>query len=162
MPSWMSWLFDEMAHIQKFPRMAVGLVILAALGGWYGASLLSGTQVSNLQSEVALLKTQLAATDGPGDPLPTYSLGGSNILIYKSPNWTTQETARRVELDWNRLADLEAYAVLRMRTEGESASTWVQARIVNVTNGREVVATTDRHSGGLISVRLQLPRATGV
>ena len=67
-----------------------------------------------------------------------------------------------MELDWNRLADVEAYVVLRMRTSGESASTWVQARIVNITNAREVVATTERHSGRVISVRLQLPRATGV
>ena len=162
MPSWTSWLFDELAHIQMFPRVAVGLVILAALGGWYVASLLSRTQVSNLQSEVALLKSQLVAADDPGGPLPTYSLGGSNILIYNNPNWTTQNTARTVELDWNRLADLEVYAVLRMRTEGESASTWVQARIVNITNAREVVATTDRHRGSVVSVRFRLPRAPGV
>ena len=162
MPSWLSWLFDELAHIQKFPRLAVGLVLLAAVGSWYLANLLSRTQISNLQSEVALLKSQLAAADGPVGPLPTYSLGGSDILIYNSPNWTTQDTARRVELDWNRLVDVEAYAVLRMRTEGESTSTWVQARIVNITGGREVVATTERHRGGMISVRSQLPRASGV
>ena len=161
MPAWMSWVLDELAHIREFPRVAVGLVILAAVGGWYVANLLSRTQVSNLQSEVALLKSQLAAADGPDGLLPTYSLGGSNILVYSSPNWTTQDTARPVELDWNRLADVEVYAVLRMRTEGEPASTWVQARIVNITNTREVVTTTDRHRGGVISFRLQLPRATG-
>lgn len=64
-----------------------------------------------------------------------------------------------MELDWNRLANVEAYAVLRMRTEGELASTWVQGRIVNITNN-EVVATTEQYRGGKISVRFQLPRAT--
>ena len=49
--------------------------------------------------------------------------------------------------------------MLRMRTEGESASTWAQGRIVNITN-REVVATTERHRGSKISLRFQLPRAT--
>ena len=161
MPSWLNWLFDELAHIQQFPRSAVGLVVLAALGGGYLANLLSRTQISNLQSEVALLKSQLATVDGPLGPLPSYSLGGSNILIYTNPNWTTQDTAKRVELDWNRLVNVEAYAVLRMRTEGESESTWVQGRIVNITN-HEVVATTELHRGSTISVRFQLPRATSV
>ena len=161
MPSWLSWLFDELAHIQEFPRLAVGLVLLAAVGSWYLAGLLSRTQISNLQSEVALLKSQLTAAEGPVGPLPTYSLGGSDILIYNSPNWTTQETAKRVELDWNRLVDVEAYAVLRMRTEGESTSAWIQARIENITNNGEVVATTERHRGDMLPVRLQLPRAAG-
>ena len=76
MPAWMSWVLDELAYIRKFPRVAVGLVILAALGGWYAANFLSRTQISNLQSEVGLLKSQLAAADGPDGPLPTYSLGG--------------------------------------------------------------------------------------
>ena len=66
-----------------------------------------------------------------------------------------------VELDWNRLVDVEAYAVLRMRTEGESTSACIQARIVNITNNGEVVATTDRHRGDMLPVRLQLPRAAG-
>ena len=161
MPSWLNWLFDELSHIQQFPRLAVGLVVLATVGGWYLANFLSRTQISNLQSEVALLKSRLATADGPLGPLPSYSLGGSDILIYTNPNWTTQDTAKRVELDWNRLVNVEAYAVLRVRTEGESESTWVQGRIVNITN-REVVATTERHRGGKISVRFQLPRATSV
>ena len=161
MPSWLNWLFDELSHIQQFPRLAVGLVVLATVGGWYLANFLSRTQISNLQSEVALLKSQLATADGPLGPLPSYSLGGSDILIYTSPNWTTQDTAKRVELDWNRLVNVEAYAILRVRTEGESESTWVQGRIVNITN-REVVATTERHRGGKISVRFELPRATSV
>ena len=160
MPSWLSWLSDELAHIQQFPWLAVSLVFLTAGGVWSLTNLLYRTQISNLQSEVALLKSQLEAADSSVGPLPTYSLGGSDILTYNNPNWATQDTARRVELDWNRLVDLEAYAVLRMRTEGDSTSAWVQARIVNITNGREVVATTDRHTGGMISVRLQLPRAT--
>ena len=45
--------------------------------------------------------------------------------------------------------------------KGDPASTWVQGRILNYTSG-EVVATTERHNGGKISVRLSLPRATGV
>ena len=159
MPSWLNWLFDELAHIQQFPRLAVGLVILAALGGWYFANLLSGKQISILQSEVSLLKSRLATADGPLGPLPSYSLGGSNILIYTNPNWTTQDTAKRVELDWNRLVNVDAYAVLQMRTEGESESTWVQGRVVNITN-HEVVAVTERHRGNKISMRFQLPRAT--
>ena len=159
MPSWLNWLFDELARIQQFPRLAVSLVVLAALGGWYLANFLSSTQISNLQSEVALLKSQLATVDDPLGPLPSYSLGGSDILIYTNPNWNTQDTAKRVELDWNHLVNIEAYAVLLMRTEGESESTWVQGRIVNITN-REVVATTERHRGGKISARFQLPRAT--
>ena len=160
MPSWLSWLFDELAHIRKFPRSAVGLVLLAAVGSWYFANLLCNTQISNLKSEVSLLKSQLATAEVPIGPLPTYPLGGSDILIYNSPNWNTQQTAKTVELDWTRLVNVEAYAVLRMRTEGESTSSWVQARIVNISSGREVVATTERHRGGMISVRLQLPRAS--
>ena len=157
--TWLNWLFDELTHIQQFPRSTVGLVVLAAAGAWYLAHFLSRTQISNLQSEVALLKSQLATADGPLGPLPLYPLGGSDILIYNNPNWITQDTAKRVELDWNRLVNIEAYAVLQMRTEGKSESAWVQGRIVNITN-REVVATTERHRGGKISVRFQLPRAT--
>ena len=109
MPAWLNWLLDELAHIQQFPRLAVGLVVLAVLGGWYSAKFLSRTQISNLQSEVALLKSRLASSaDGPLGPLPSYSLGGSDILIYTSPNWTTQDTAKTVELDWNHLVNVEA------------------------------------------------------
>ena len=156
MLSWLNQLFDELGHIQEIPKLAVSLVATTAVGVWFLAGHLSKTQISNLQSEVALLKSQLATVDGPLGPLPRNSLGGSDILIYANPNWTRQDTAKRVELDWNRLANIEAYAVLLMRTEGESESTWVQGRIVN----REVVATTERHRGGKISARFQLPRAT--
>ena len=159
MLSWLNQLFDELGHIQEIPKLAVSLVATTALVVWFLAGHLSKTQISNLQSEVALLKSQLETVDGPLGPLPSYSLGGSDILIYAIPNWTTQDTAKRVELDWNRLANIEAYAVLLMRTEGESESTWVQGRIVNITN-REVVATTERHRGGKISARFQLPRAS--
>ena len=161
MSSWLSWVFDNSAHIKKCWKPAVILAVLFAVGTWSVANYLSRIQISNLQSEVALLKSQLATEDGSVAPLPMYSLGGSNILIYKNPDWSTQDTAKEVELDWNRLIDVEAYAVLRIRTEGEPTSTWVQARIINKTNGREVVGTTERHSGSKISVRLQLPRATG-
>ena len=51
--TWLNWLFDELTHIQQFPRSDVGLVVLAAAGTWYLADFLSRTQISNLQSEVA-------------------------------------------------------------------------------------------------------------
>ena len=63
--TWLNWLFDELTHIQQFPRLAVGLVVLAVAVAWYLAYFLSRTQISNLQSEVALLKSQLATADGP-------------------------------------------------------------------------------------------------
>ena len=160
MPDWLSWILEELAHLRQFPKVAVVLVVLAGGGGWYLASLLYKTQVSNLKSEVALLKSRLEAEDGGDRPLPIYPLGGSNVLVYSSAEWTTQDTAKRVELDWNRLGDVEAYAVLRIRAEGESASRWAQARVVDFTND-EVVATTERHQGGVISIRLQLPRGVG-
>ena len=118
----MSWIFDDLIHLRKFWKSAVVLAVLVAVGAWSVADYLAKTQISNLQSEVSLLKNQLEAKTGAAGPLPTYSLGGSNILIYNNPNWSTQDTARSVELDWNRLLDVEAYAVLRMRTEGEPTS----------------------------------------
>lgn len=160
MPAWLNWLFDELTRIQQFPRTAIGLVVIAALGGWYIASFLYRNQISNLESEVALLKSQLATAESRVDVLPSYSLGGSEVLIYNSATWTTQDTARTVELDWSRLGDVDANAVLRLRTEGDSASAWVQGRVINMTN-QEIVATTDRHTGSKIPVRLRIPRATG-
>ena len=160
MPPWFNWLCDELPRIRQFWKSAVGIFLLGVLGGWFLTDLLLKTQISNLKSEVSLLKSQLATVDGPPSPLPSYSLGGSDLLTYNNPDWKTQDTARTVELDWNRLVNIEAYAVLRMRTEGESEFTWVQGRILNITN-REVVATTERHRGSKISVRFQLPRATG-
>ena len=160
MPSWLRWLPDEWAHIQKFPRLAVALIVLAAGGSWFLLDRLNEAQVSNLKSQVALLKSQLAASKEAGDPLPTYSLGGSNLLIYKSSSWAPQNTAKSVEIDWNRLAGVNAYAVLRMRTDGQPTS-WVQARIVNITGSYEVVGTTESHRGRITQVRLPLPRATG-
>ena len=71
-----------------------------------------------------------------------------------------QDTARNVELNWSDLTNIDAYAVLRIRAEGEDASKWAQARIVNMTNG-EVVATTQRHQEKQMTVRFQLPRGTG-
>ena len=159
--SGLNWLFDELHHIQQFWRLAVGLCVLALLAGWGLASQLSKTQISNLKSEVALLNRQLATKASPPSPLPWYSLGGSNVLIYNSPNWTTQDTAEKVELDWDNLVNVEVDAVLRMRTEGVSASAWVQGRIMNIVND-EVVAVTGQHKGSKTSVRLRLPHATGV
>ena len=160
MPSRLSWIYDDLVHITKFWKSAVVLAVLVSVGTWSVADFLARTQISNLQSEVALLKSQLEARSGAAGPLPAYSLGGSNLLIFNNPKWATQDTSRNVELDWNRLIDMEAYAVLRMRTEGEPTSSWVQARIVNLTNG-EVVGTTEQHKGGAVSVRMQLPRASG-
>ena len=160
MPPWLRWLSGNWAHLQKFWKLAVPLAIVVMGCTWYVTDYLFTIQVSNLQSEVDLLKSQLADVDRPVGPLPTYSLGGSDVLHYRFPNWTTQDTAREVKLDWDRLVDVDAYAVLRMRTSGTSTSTWVQARIMNITN-REVVATTKRHRGGKVLVRLQLPCATG-
>ena len=100
-----------------------------------------------------------ASRDTPTGPLPRYSLGGSNVLIYNNEDWTDQDTARRVELDWGSLAELDADALLRMRTEGDPG--WVQGRIINVTDG-EVVATTESHSDRPILVRFRIPRARGV
>ena len=167
MPPWLSWIFDELHHIRKLGRLVVSLCVLALIAGWGFASLLSKTQISNLKSEVALLNRQLAIADNPPSPLPWYSLGGSNILIYNYSDssdylgWTIQNTAEKVNLNWDNLVNVEAYAVLQMRAEGDPASTWVQGRILNITSG-EVVATTERLSGGKISVRLPLPRATGL
>ena len=133
--------------------------MLSAFAGWYLARFLSGTQLSNLQSQIALLKSRLESTAGSLGPLPSYPLGGSDILIYTNPNWMRQDTAKSVELDWNRLANVEAFAVLHIRTEGDSVSQWVQGRIKNITNS-EVVATTEQHRGSKITVRFQLPRAS--
>ena len=54
------------------------------------------------------------------------------------------------------MADIDAYVVLRMSADGESA--WVQGRID--TDG-EVVAISERHQGGVTVQRLPLPRAIG-
>ena len=119
MLSWLNQLFDELGHIQEIPKLAVSLVATTAGGG----VVLSGPPVENPDIEPA--KRSGSAKEPTGDcgwpawSSSSYSLGGSDILIYANPNWTTQDTAKRVELDWNRLANIEAYAVLLMRTEGE-------------------------------------------
>ena len=71
--------------------------------------------------------------------------------------WITQDVAQSVSLDWGRMTDVDAYAVLQMSADGESA--WVQGRVRNLTDG-EVVATTDRHNGSVTTTRFLLPRAT--
>ena len=50
--TWLNWLFDELTHIQQFPRSTVGLVVLAAAGAWYLAHFLSRTQISNLVAKL--------------------------------------------------------------------------------------------------------------
>lgn len=160
--SWLNWLFDELHHIRRFWRLAVGLCVLALLAGWYLGGLLSQTQISNLKSEVKLLHRQMETADNPPSHLPWYSLGGSNFLIYNYSDssdpseWTIQDTAEKVNINWDNLGNIEAYAVLQMRADGDPASTWVQGRILNITNN-EVVATSERYSGSKISVRLPLP-----
>ena len=112
------------------------------------------------EDELVRTRSELKAAQAESGPLPTYSLGGSNVLVYESTEWTTQDTARKVELDWNALTNIDANAVLRIRTEGEDPAKWAEARIVNLTNG-EVVATTHRHQGKEVALRFELPRATG-
>ena len=152
-------LVDEIDVLKQFPTVAFALVVVVGLAVW-GASrwFYTGT-ISNLKSQVALQQSQLEARpDSPLGPLPSYPLGGSDIMVYNSEGWTNQDTRRRVTLDWGSLGDVDADAVLHMRTEGEG---WVQARIMNETDG-EIVATTERHSGPVISARFRLPRAVGV
>ncbi len=147
---------DNWRVVLKYPLLAVALVVLGAVPAWFSR----GVVVSNLESEVALLKSQLeAAGRAPQGPLPSYSLGGSAILFRSSPEWATPSTARRVELDWGRLEGIDVNAVLQIRSRGESS--WVQGRILNVTDGA-VVATSGRHSGDQLLRRFTLPRATGV
>ena len=155
------WLLNDLSGILQFPRLAVGIFSLGLLVGWWAKRTLSSTQVANLQSEVALLKSQLEAANASPGPLPSYSLGGSDTLVYNNENWTTQDTAKKVGLDWSVLKNIEAYAAVRLRTEGESPSQWIQARIINVTDN-EIVATSERHSGSTISQRFPLQRATGI
>ena len=51
--------------MRQFWRLALGLCVLALLAGWYLGGLLSQTQISNLKSEMALLKRQLETADNP-------------------------------------------------------------------------------------------------
>ena len=174
-------VLDAIDGLRQFPRLAVALVLVAGAVSWWASwwyytrtisnlttqaavlqTQLEGrtNTISNLRSEVTQLQTQLAGrTNAPPGPLPSYSLGGSDVLVHHIDDWATQDTARRVELDWDSLADLEADAVLRIRTEGDTG--WAQGRIINATD-REIIATTERHSGPPVLVRFRLPRARGV
>lgn len=155
--SYFDWLINDLQAIREHPRTAVALFMVGALLAWW----VRGVTVSNLQSQVALLQTRLeVGPDSLPRPLPSYPLGGSDILVYNSAEWTKQDTARTVELDWRHLAGVDAHAVLRMRSEGDS-ETWVQGRVLNITDN-EVVATSERHTGRPIVVRFRLPRAAGV
>jgi hypothetical protein len=180
---YLQWILDEIGGLRQFPRLAVALVLCAAAASWWTSRWHYTGQISNLRSQIDLLQTEVDVRTntisnlrseveqlqteleaGPGTllgPLPRYSLGGSNILVYNSDErWTRQDTARNVELDWGSLDDLEADVVLRLRADGTPPG-WVQARLINVTDG-EVVATTQRHSGPAMVVRSRLPRARGV
>ena len=152
------WLRDEWHGIQQFPVLAVILVLLAAGLSWVTSQWLLENRMATMQSEIDLLKSQTAVTADWQGPLPEYSFGETSLLVYNSSEiWITQDVAQSVSLEWGRMADVDAYAVLRMSADGESA--WVQGRVRNVTDG-EVVATTDRHNGSVTITRFLLPRAT--
>ena len=175
------WVLDAIDGLRQFPRLAVAVVLVAGAVSWWASWWYYTRTISNLRSQSAVLQTELQArantisdlrsevaqlrtqsearTNAPPGPLPRYSLGGSDILVHHTDDWATQDTARRVELDWDSLEDLEADAVLRVRTEGDTG--WVQGRIINATD-REIVATTERRSGPPVLVRFRLPRARGV
>ena len=156
--------WDECHGIRQFPFLAVILVLIVAMFSWNVSQWFSENRMATMQERMAtiqsendLLKSQSAVTANRQGPLPVYSFGGSVILVYNNPDWTTQYTTRPVLLDWSRMADIDAYAVLRMRADrGESA--WVQGRIE--TDG-EVVAISERHHGDVTVQRLLLPRAIG-
>ena len=151
------WLIRDWRVVRENPRVVVGSFMIGALLVWF----LSAGTISNLQSEVGLLTTRLQiSADGALGPLPEYSLGGAESLVTSSEEWISPTTARSVELDWTSLAGIDVQVVLRMRAPG-SDSSWIEARILNATDG-EVVATTDRHSGSWIAARVPVPRATGV
>ena len=149
-------LWDELHGIRQFPFLAVLLVLLAVVLSWKMSQWMSKNRIATMQERMAtiqsennLLKSQSAVTADWQGPLPVYSFGGSDTLVYNNPDWNTQVTARPVLLDWGRMADIDAYAVLRMSADGESA--WVQGRID--TDG-EVVAISERHQGGVTVQRL--------
>ena len=159
------WLRDEGHGIQEFKVLAVILVVLPAVLSWVTSQWLLENRMATMQERMAtiqsendLLKSQTAATADWQGPLPEYSFGETSLLVYNSSEiWITQDVAQSVSLDWGRMADVDAYAVLRMSADGESA--WVQGRVRNLTDG-EVVATTDRHNGSVTITRFLLPRAT--
>ena len=152
------WLRDEGHGIQEFKVLEVILVVLPAGLSWVTSQWLLENRMATIQSENDLLKSQTAATADWQGPLPEYSFGETSLLVYNSSEiWITQDVAQSVSLDWGRMADVDAYAVLRMSADGESA--WVQGRVRNLTDG-EVVATTDRHNGSVTITRFLLPRAT--
>ena len=148
---YLQWVLDEIGGLRQLPRLAVALVLCAAAVSWWTSRWYYTGTISNLRSQAELLRTELEARtntisnlrsevdqlqaelgarpDTPPGPLPRYSLGGSNILVYNSgETWIQQDTARRVELDWGSLGDLDADAVLRVRSEGDPG--WVQGRII--------------------------------
>ena len=149
------------------PKSSALRCVAAAIGALSAWSL-RGATISNLQSQVDLLRVRLevGSESSPPFPLPEYSLGGSEFGTLSSDEWVNPTTARRIELDWGGLGGVDVQAVLRMRApvpqraQG-SDSAWVETRILNVTDG-EVVATSERHSGSWIVTRVPLPRATGV
>ena len=152
------WLRDEWHGIQQFPVLAVILVLLAAGLSWVTSQWLLKNRMATIQSENDLLKSQAAVIADRQGPLPEYSFGETSLLVYNSSEiWITQDVAQSVSLDWGRMTDVDAYAVLQMSAGGESA--WVQGRVRNLTDG-EVVATTDRHNGSVTTTRFLLPRAT--
>lgn len=59
MPPWLGWMSQEIVHIKKFWRAALVLMVVISVVIWVAKDYLEGTQKSNLQSELAVLRTQL-------------------------------------------------------------------------------------------------------
>ena len=117
--SYLQWVLGEIDGLRQFPRLAVALVLCAGAVSWWASWWYYTRTISNLRSQVGLLQTELqthegtisnlrsevdqlqsqleASQDTPPGPLPRYSLGGSNVLIYNNEDWTDQDTARTVE-----------------------------------------------------------------
>ena len=126
------WLLNNWRVVREHPRLAVALFMIGALSAW----LLLSVTISNLQSQVDLLRVRLevGSESSPPFPLPEYSLGGSEFGTLSSDEWVNPTTARRIELDWGGLGGVDVQAVLRMRAlvpqraQG-SDSAWVETRI---------------------------------
>ena len=64
MPPWLDWISQEIVHIKKFWRTALVLTVLVSGAIWAVKDYLEGTQKSNLQSELAVLRARLESGSG--------------------------------------------------------------------------------------------------
>ena len=64
MPPWLDWISQEIVHIKKFWRTALVLTVLVSGAIWVVKDYLEGTQKSNLQSELAVLRARLESGSG--------------------------------------------------------------------------------------------------